>query len=157
MDQDKGVICEKKNNVVLMPFSSVKVAELDIPQLDEFRERECFLHYEMAENAHIIDSGNRLLCRPKKFRFRDPRIEAYVQEKNGKLLVAVRSDEFARRVEIRFENTDVIFSDNFFDLLPGESKTVLVEEIRSCENVDVAELQKELQILSNYDIALQSN
>ena len=157
MDQDKGVICEKKNNVVLMPFSSVKVAELDIPQLDEFRERECFLHYEMAENTHIIDSGNRLLCRPKKFRFRDPRIEAYVQEKNGKLLVAVRSDEFARRVEIRFENTDVIFSDNFFDLLPGESKTVLVEEIRSCENVDVAELQKELQILSNYDIALQSN
>lgn len=83
--------------------------------------------------------------------------QSYVQEKNGKLLVAVRSDEFARRVEIRFENTDVIFSDNFFDLLPGESKTVLVEEIRSCENVDVAELQKELQILSNYDIALQSN
>ena len=53
--------------------------------------------------------------------------------------------------------TPAIFSDNFFDLLPGESKTVLVEEIRSCENVDVAELQKELQILSNYDIALQSN
>ena len=50
-------------------------------------------------------------------------------------------------------NTDVILSDNYFDLLPGESKTVWVEEIRSEKEINQKTLSEEIVLTSNYDVA----
>lgn len=46
-----------------------------------------------------------------------------------------------------------ILSDNYFDLLPGESKTVWVEEIRSEKEVNQKTLSEEIVLTSNYDVA----
>ena len=55
--------------------------------------------------------------------------------------------------EIEFTDADVILSDNYFDLLPGESKTVWVEEIRSEKEVNQKTLSEEIVLTSNYDVA----
>ena len=113
----------------------------------------------------VIDSGNRLLERPKKFHFLDPHLTSYVEEQEradeGKagenrvkkqFRITVKAQQFARRVAIEFTDTDVILSDNYFDLLPGESKTVWVEEIRSEKEINQKTLSEEIVLTSNYDV-----
>lgn len=75
-----------------------------------------------------------------------------MEEKNGKIQITVTAQEFARRVGLELKEADVIFSDNFFDLLPGESRVITVEEVRSAEHIDVKTVEEELIVLSNYQI-----
>lgn len=56
------------------------------------------------------------------------------------------------RTAEHLKEADVIFSDNFFDLLPGESRVITVEEVRSAEHIDVKTIEEELIVLSNYQI-----
>ena len=89
---------------------------------------------------------------PKAFRFRDTKLETKVEEKNGTIQITVTAQEFARRVGLELKEADVIFSDNFFDLLPGESRVITVEEVRSAEHIDVKTVEEELIVWSNYQI-----
>ncbi|MBR6381119.1 MAG: glycoside hydrolase family 2 protein [Lachnospiraceae bacterium] len=106
------------------------------------RQRERYLHCEVVvqtaeEDGNlqetVLDSCNRLLCPPKAFDFKDPRFAAEILSEDGKLehaKIRLTAREFARRVCVSVEGADVLFSDNFFDLLPGETKTVEVCEVR---------------------------
>ena len=49
-----------------------------------------------------------------------------VREADGVCEVSVSSDSFARGVYLYADGLDLHFSDNFFDLLPGETRTVTV-------------------------------
>ena len=46
---------------------------------------------------------------------------------NGTLKITVSADNFAKFVRLDLSETDVVFSDNYFDLLPGESRTVTMK------------------------------
>ena len=56
------------------------------------------------------------------------------------------------RTAEHLKEADVIFSDNFFDLLPGESRVITVEEVRSAKHIDVKTVEEELIVGSNYQI-----
>ena len=43
---------------------------------------------------------------------------------DGKILINLKADKFARLVKLESELSTLPFSDNFFDLIPGEEKTV---------------------------------
>ena len=152
IEQGKESLYIEQEEITVMPQASVKVTEFKIPELDDLRKRNCYIHYEVNIGDKCVDSANRLLEKPKKFNFVDPELEVTVQEEDGKTGITVKSHHFARRVGIDFLKTDVILSDNYFDLLPQESKTVWVEDIRSVENVDIDTLRSEIFIISNYDI-----
>ena len=47
--------------------------------------------------------------------------------KNGSIEVTVKADKFARLVRIESSLSTLPFSDNFFDLIPGEEKTVTMK------------------------------
>lgn len=169
IEQGKGVLHTECREIIAEPLTSVCAASFKIPEMEELRSRECYLHYEIQCEEEVIDSGNRLLERPKKFHFLDPHLTSYVEEteeqeradesKTGEsrvkkqFRITVKAQQFTRRVAIEFTDTDVILSDNYFDLLPGESKTVWVEEIRSEKEVDQKTLSEEIVLTSNYDVA----
>ena len=152
IEQGKESLYIEQEEITVMPQASVKVTKFKIPELDDLRKRNCYIHYEVNVGDKCVDSANRLLEKPKKFNFVDPELEVTVQEEDGKTGITVKSHHFARRVGIDFLKTDVILSDNYFDLLPQESKTVWVEDIRSVENVDIDTLRSEIFVISNYDI-----
>ena len=74
------------------------------------------------------------------------------RKKDGKIQITVTAQEFARRVGLEFKEDDVIFSDNFFNLLPGESRVITVEEVRSAGTVDAKTVEEDLIVWSNYRI-----
>ena len=169
IEQGKGVLHTECREISAEPLASTCVTAFKIQEMKELRSRECYLHYEIQCEEEVIDSGNRLLERPKKFHFLDPHLTSYVEEteeqeradegKAGEnrvkkqFRIIVKAQQFARRVGIEFTDTDVILSDNYFDLLPGESKTVWVEEIRSEKEVNQKTLSEEIVLTSNYDVA----
>lgn len=166
IEQGKGVLHTECREISAEPLASTCVAAFKIQEMKELHSRECYLHYEIQCEEEVIDSGNRLLERPKKFHFLDPHLTSYVEEQEradeGKagenrvkkqFRITVKAQQFARRVAIEFTDTDVILSDNYFDLLPGESKTVWVEEIRSEKEINQKTLSEEIVLTSNYDVA----
>jgi hypothetical protein len=165
IEQGKGVLHTECREISAEPLASTCVAAFKIQEMKELHSRECYLHYEIQCEEEVIDSGNRLLERPKKFHFLDPHLTSYVEEQEradeGKagenrvkkqFRITVKAQQFARRVAIEFTDTDVILSDNYFDLLPGESKTVWVEEIRSEKEINQKTLSEEIVLTSNYDV-----
>ena len=169
IEQGKGVLHTECREISAEPLASTCVAAFKIQEMKELHSRECYLHYEIQCEEEVIDSGNRLLERPKKFHFLDPHLTSYVEEteeqeradegKTGEsrvkkqFRITVKAQQFARKVAIEFTDADVILSDNYFDLLPGESKTVWVEEIRSEKEVNQKTLSEEIVLTSNYDVA----
>ena len=53
---------------------------------------------------------------PKYFRFKDPALTVEAVSENE---LRVEAKAFARNVEIRNENDDLVLEDNFFDMDPG--------------------------------------
>lgn len=62
----------------------------------------------------------------KDMRFPVPRLTVAVDRENRK--VTVQTDVFARMVTIELDSDQLIFEDNFFDLMPGVSKTVRIDQ-----------------------------
>lgn len=90
---------------------------------------------------------------PKRFVFRDPKITVTAGEENGRPVLKLHAEAFARRICLDFGEADVILEDNFFDLQPGQHKTIGIEEIRSPQGASVKELMEELKGYSNFDLA----
>ena len=65
-----------------------------------------------------------LFCAPKHFRFLDPHLAARPEGDE----IVVTADRFAKSIEIRNTDDDLILSDNFFDLNgePGAAKRVRI-------------------------------
>lgn len=152
VDQVEGILEERKVRILLPALSSVEAARIRLPERELCSDREKYLHYSVCIDGEIVDEGNRLLSVPKQFRFRDPKLQVIVSEKDGTKYLTVRAQAFARRVAVDFQDIDVILSDNYFDLQPGEEKAIRIEEVRSGGSPTVEELQESIQVYSNINI-----
>ena len=64
----------------------------------------------------------------KDLAFLNPQVDSKVVEKDGSKEVTLTSDVFARAVYLSVKDSELLhFSDNFFDLHPGEPYTVIVK------------------------------
>ena len=69
-------------------------------------------------------------------------ITTKVEKCDGGVAVTVSSDNFARAVYLAVEGIDNFFEDNYFDLLPGASRTVKVKT-----NLSAEEFEKQLKVM----------
>jgi beta-mannosidase len=72
-----------------------------------------------------------------------PKIETSIEGTSAAYQMSLRASQLARGVYISFGDLDVETSDNYFDLLPGESATVT---LKSAATVD--QLKSALKIMS---------
>ena len=61
---------------------------------------------------------------------------------DGGVAVTISSDNFARAVYLSIDDIDNFFEDNYFDLLPGASRTIKVKT-----NLSVEEFKKQLKVI----------
>ena len=84
--------------------------------------------------------------RQKDMAYSKPRITTSISSVADGFSVTVKSDRFARAVFLKLRGIDYFFSDNYFDLLPGQSRTVHVSTDKSLE-----QFKQELEITSLAD------
>lgn len=87
---------------------------LEFPQADIY---ENYLWYSLLDqNGREVSSASVLFCPPKHFHFREPQLRVTCEGDT----VTVTSDAYAQGVEIEALDGDVVLSDNYFDMQPGQ-------------------------------------
>lgn len=115
-----GIIMFKEREVTVEALSVVILEEEDFNKTDVLNN---YYSYELVIDNSIVSEGTVLFTAPKHFNFIDPELSCEI---NGNELT-VRANSFAKSVEIYSPDSDVVLSDNFFDI-NGGSKTVTVLE-----------------------------
>lgn len=97
-----------------------------------------------------------MFVQPKHFTFTDPKLSFKVTEIGSKFKITIKSAGFAKGIYLDFDNTDAIFSDNWFDMFGGE--TMILLDKSTFPNLTPAQtIEKELRIMSYYDVVNRRN
>jgi beta-mannosidase len=79
----------------------------------------------------------------------DPKLKAYLLEGDeGQMIVELTAEYLARFVELSLDEADVVFSDNYIDVLPGETVQVTFMRPKGWSIDDAA---RALTVFSLYD------
>ncbi len=107
------------------------------PRLPDAGLYDNYVSYQLIEKGGIISAGTVLFCPPKHFKFIDPGLKIRLEGDE----IAVSAAAYAKSVEIRNENDDLILSDNFFDLNGDERRIKILKgdprglSVRSVYNI----------------------
>lgn len=113
------VIREGRIAVCTDALSAQWIGEFDFADAETYAN---YISYRLLnEQGEEISADSVLFCPPKHFAFENPQLE--VVQKGDDITVTAKA--YARGVEIEFPDSDVVLSDNYFNMDAG-SKTVTV-------------------------------
>ena len=98
---------------------SVGLEKVLLPEVDLFED---YVSYELYENGARLSLGTVLFTQPKYYRFLDPELTCRAEGDE----IVITAKAYAQGVEIRNENEDLLLSDNYFDMLPGERRVKIL-------------------------------
>ncbi|MCR5419385.1 MAG: glycoside hydrolase family 2 protein [Lachnospiraceae bacterium] len=119
-DADAKVIVEENTDIGIDALSSKWLDKVDLPKAKIY---ENYVSYQLLEDDEVISEGTVLFCAPKHFKFRDPKLS--IRLENDEIIVS--ADAYAKSIEIRNANDDLILSDNFFDLNGTEKRVKIIK------------------------------
>lgn len=113
------VLCQGRYDVSVDALCAEWIGELDFSHAQTY---ENYISYRLLDQeGREISSFSVLFCPPKHFAFMDPKLTV---DMNGSE-ITVTAAAYAKGVEIDFPDSDVLLSDNYFDMDAG-IKTVTV-------------------------------
>lgn len=110
---------------------------MDKVMLPELKNREEYVRYDLYEKGEWISGSSVILSLPKYFCYLDPKLSVRTEGDE----IIVHSEAYAKSVEILNANEDLILTDNYFDMDPGERR------VKICEGKP-----EKLRVRSVYDI-----
>ena len=115
-----GKIKEEHREEADVPRLSSKWLEKeDLARADLYND---YVSFSLLEEGTEVSSGSVFFCQPKHFNFVDPELAARLEGDE----IVVTAKAYAKSVEILNENEDLILSDNYFDMNPGEKRLKIV-------------------------------
>ena len=108
----------------------------------------------LYENNTIIQQKTVLFCRENELHLPKAKLKTVFEETADGLNVTVSSDKYARLVKVESSKSTLPFSDNFFDLLPGQKKTVTIKNDTS---ISTTERRNSITAYSLSDIPFSNN
>jgi len=142
-------IWHKEQAATLKPLASQVVFRIPLAELLAGVDKDgVVLHAELTDaEGKVLSSNDHFFDEfPKNLKLPQARVTATVTGTGTQKIVHLASAKFARAVCIDFTDTDAHAEDNYFDLLPGESRDVVVTSSASAE-----ELQRSMKVLSQTD------
>ncbi len=99
------------------PLATTPVSQLDFAdRVTDENRRELILVCELWRNDQRMALTVTPLVPDKHLRLEEAQVEVQLQTAGTKLSILLRAHTLARFVELSFKDTDVVFSDNYFDL-----------------------------------------
>ena len=105
-----------ETEVSVPALSSLWLEDMDFTDIAE-RTRHYF-SYSFIVNGEEVSFGSVLFCAPKHFEWQDPHLT--VRAEGGEVVVV--ADAYAGSVCIESDDADMLLSDNFFSMDPGEKR-----------------------------------
>ncbi len=101
---------------------------------------------ELIENGYAVSRNQFYFEKMKDSNLPSPKLTTELRGENGEYTLRITTDHFARGVYANFSNSDATFSDNYFDLLPGEMCQLNIRSKASLE-----ELKAQLKVMTLVD------
>ncbi|MDQ1332032.1 MAG: beta-mannosidase, partial [Bacteroidota bacterium] len=112
-----------------LDFSDVvnEPPELTTYRKDKYTNRlDVFLSIKLVQGDTILSSNIVTFAPPKYWQLQDPEIKYTLVLENGRKKITITAKKFAAYVELGVNDSYAQFSDNYFHLIPGETKTIYV-------------------------------
>ncbi|MFI3171090.1 MAG: glycoside hydrolase family 2 protein [Eubacteriales bacterium] len=119
--------------------------------LNKMQQKSIYLSYQLLEDGICISDSTLLFVKPKHFEFVKPTIEIDVKDSEDEFIMNIVSDEYAKYVWLDSMEFDFVSSDNSFDLLPNEVKTIRISKQEIDSHV-TADMLRDIKVKSAYDI-----
>ncbi len=104
------------------PLSSNMLFEKNFGQLTLDEKREMVFVAELVRDDLVLARQLGTFVRSKHLKLQEPQLKAYLLDAdNNEVVIEVEAGFLARYVELSLDDADVVFSDNYFDVLPGET------------------------------------
>ncbi|MFP3154811.1 glycoside hydrolase family 2 protein [Lachnospiraceae bacterium ZAX-1] len=145
-NNDGNVIRQGNEKVQIEKSSAKPFLALDFSHdLDDEKRRKTYLEFRLSdENGEIISSDTMLFVKPKHFAFLQPEICWQIAETKEAFEIIVKTSVYTKCIQLDFSNEEGVFSDNCFDLSPGQEKKITLEKESLSKQMTVAELKEEL-------------
>ncbi|MCM3160670.1 glycosyl hydrolase 2 galactose-binding domain-containing protein [Metabacillus litoralis] len=135
-------------------LSAVKCGTLSLDEfLTEEIERNAYLECTLFVNDEQTTVTTLLFTKPKHFHFLNPELSFDVTETAVTFDIQISSQAFAKFIELDLESADCKFSENYFDLSGGDSRTITVKKESLSEHLSLDSFKEQLTLRSVYDIA----
>ncbi|MFC1619587.1 glycoside hydrolase family 2 protein [Candidatus Neomarinimicrobiota bacterium] len=156
-----GTEVKRGNREIVLPAnSSTVISQLDFEQevgenpehltyrKDSFENRgKFYLAYQLVHGEQILSSNVSFFVPPKYLQLPDPQLRYEIKKRDNQLRITIDADYLAAYVALGLENSYARFSDNYFHLLPGETKEIEVLEAE----VSDREVRRQLYVNSLID------
>jgi beta-mannosidase len=111
--------------VSLPANNSALVYSLDLKELPlSYREKDVFLTATLVIGTKELDQEFVYFAKPKDLKLPEPGIKTRISDKGDHFVIEITTQKLCKNLMLISDNTDVQFSDNFFDMQPGETRTV---------------------------------
>lgn len=133
-DEVTLMVCDFYGKTVFNETYTVQVKGNGSVQLASFDEKEILGDLDPASVVVVLRSGSGWV-EDNFYYLRDqkdvhlPKADLDVQVNKEEQTITIKSDVLARMVTIEMDMEQLILDDNFFDLLPGEEKTVSIKQL----------------------------
>lgn len=116
-------------NAMVGPLATQQVAELDLTTaLAGNGARELYLGFALRDDsAGIVRHGTAVFAPYRELHLPVPRLRWRLAATRDGWQIHIDSDAFAKFVRLELPDPNAIFSDNFFDLEPGQSRIIRID------------------------------
>ena len=118
-DNTSGILREGEKEVIVDAMSCTWLEQENFDDVDEYNS---YISYRLVKKGEEVSSGSVIFTVPKFFKFLDPNLQVFVEQDE----IVVVAENYAKSVEIRNEDDDLILSDNFFDMNAGEKRVKIL-------------------------------
>lgn len=125
----QGISLWNRSMSVSMPSNGSKIlATIGLDKLPAMQHKtDALLYVTFMKNERLIDSDIFYLEKPKNLQLPFPDISTHIRQRNDKYEIEITAKNLCKNLMLISEGNAYAFSDNYFDLLPGETKVVTVQ------------------------------
>ncbi len=147
-NNDNTVLKEGTTDVVLSALTAKSFETIDvIEELQGDNKYHTYLEAELYLNDQLHSETSVIFVKAKHFQFNNPFIQTEIEELEDSFVIHVKTEAFTKYIELDLD-TDVVFSDNYFDLSKGKTKEITVEK----SSLTKQQLEEQLKVRSIYHI-----
>ncbi len=152
-DNRSRVIYENKQDVAVASLKAKNCIEINFKNMiNKDNIRDVYLEFSLNVKGQCISSGTLLFVKPKYFNFLNPKIKVFINKTEDQFIINLKSQTYAKSVELDLRKEDCKFSDNYFDLSAECVKRVVIDKFSLSKKLSLDELINQLKIRSLYDI-----
>lgn len=121
----KGILKTSETAADINPLENVKLAELPITGLkNKYNLSDIGIRAVLTVSGSVVNEKTFLFKPEKALSLSEVNLVLNKSVENGEIVIRVSADRYARLVQLQSDISTLPFSENYFDLLPGETKEI---------------------------------